>query len=243
KIAGISEKTKKIQGLLPEKMEMAKKSGPRQARTAPEFKSGFGLLQLPQAGDVTHRQGEHQGLSGALDARLGHDGLHNGLLRLAPGQDEDHLLLRRDGHAEKLPHQVCAGALGVDHRAAGGACLPGGVHHQVGGPLVGNDHDQIVGNLPFHSSFSLLFMQQIFLGGGSADAVHRHSHQNALAGHIQPQVTGRLAHQPGGPGGHAEQHGLLRGLQAQKVQHLRGGGALTQSCQHQRDPVGPEPGG
>ena len=50
-----------------------KKSGPRQARTAPEFKSGFGLLQLPQAGDVTHRQGEHQGLSGALDARLGHD--------------------------------------------------------------------------------------------------------------------------------------------------------------------------
>ncbi|CAN4026161.1 Electron transport complex protein RnfG, partial [Dysosmobacter welbionis] len=46
KIAGISEKTKKIQGLLPEKMEMAKKSGPRQARTAPEFKSGFGLLQL-----------------------------------------------------------------------------------------------------------------------------------------------------------------------------------------------------
>ena len=89
---------------------------------------------------------------------------------------------------------------GVDHRAAGGACLPGGVHHQVGGPLVGNDHDQIVGNLPFHSSFSLLFMQQIFLGGGSADAVHRHSHQNALAGHIQPQVTGRLAHQPGGPG-------------------------------------------
>lgn len=50
---------KKIQGLLPEKMEMAKKSGPRQARTAPEFKSGFGLLQLPQAGDVTHRQGEH----------------------------------------------------------------------------------------------------------------------------------------------------------------------------------------
>ena len=131
----------------------------------------------------------------------------------------------------------------MDHRAAGGACLPGGVHHQVGGPLVGNDHDQIVGNLPFHSNFSLLFMQQIFLGGGSADAVHRHSHQNALAGHIQPQVTGRLAHQPRGPGGHAEQHGLLRGLQAQKVQHLRGGGALTQGCQHQRDPVGPEPGG
>ena len=73
KIAGISEKTNKILGLLPEKMEMAKKSGPRLARTAPEFKSGFGLLQLPQAGDVTHRQGEHQGLSGALDARLGHD--------------------------------------------------------------------------------------------------------------------------------------------------------------------------
>src|SRR5699024_1352037 len=43
--------------------------------------------------------------------------------------------------------------------------------------------------------------------------------------------------------GYAEQHGLFRGLQAQKVQHLCGGGALAQSRQHQRDAFGPEPGG
>ena len=42
------------------------------------------------------------------------------------------------------------------------------------------------------------------------------------------QLPGRPPHNAPRPGGRQQQHGLLRGLQAQVIQHLRGGGALSQ---------------
>ena len=86
------------------------KAGTEQApgAAAPEgllfvwFGSGLCLVQMTQAGDVAHRNGEDHSLGGRLDAGLGHDGLHDVLLVLGAGQDKDQLPLRGDRDAENF---------------------------------------------------------------------------------------------------------------------------------------------
>ena len=122
----------------------------------------------------------------------------------------------------------------MDGGASRGAGGPGGVHHHVRMALVGDDHQQFVGNFLFHALLRLL-LQQIVSGGSAADAGHRHRHQDAPARHIQPQRLFRPPHQLGGVGRHAEQNRLLRGLQAQAVQNFGRGRAAAQGRQHQGD--------
>ena len=176
-----------------------------------------------------------------LHAGLGHHGFHDvpALLRLH--QDEHQLPLLRDGNAEELLGRLHACALGMDIGAAGGTGAAGSVHHLVGVALVRNNNQQFMCNLGLHTRLPFL-PQQIFFCRAAADAGQRHRHQNAPAGHVQPQVLLRLAHQPGVPGRNAHQHGLFRGLQPQIVQHLCCGRAMAQRRQYQRNPLGLIPG-
>ena len=81
------------------------------------FGSGLCLVQMTQAGDVAHRNGEDHSLGGRLDAGLGHDGLHDVLLVLGAGQDKDQLPLRGDRDAEKLFGQFHTCLLYTSRRA------------------------------------------------------------------------------------------------------------------------------
>ena len=112
------------------------------------FKEKLLVLQHPQARHGGDGQGEADGARARPRPGLRGDGLHDGGLLRGAGDDDDELLLVRQRDAEELLRPLRAGALGVQHRAAGRAGGARGVHHLVRVPLVGDDGYQLMFKFP-----------------------------------------------------------------------------------------------
>ena len=181
--------------------------------------------------------------------RLGHDGLHHGVLVAGRHHHEDDLPLLGNGHSKELPGILGAGALGVQNGAAVGSCAAGGPHHRVGVALIGNGHDQLIRCilhalilLHFHIRLRLRVAgNQIVHGRPPADAAQRQAHGNAGAGVGQVHGADQFLHQHllARRRHHRQHHGLLRGLQTQIAQHLIAGSPTAQRRKHHRCAEGP----
>ena len=77
-----------------------------------------------------------------MDARMLHDGAHDGGLIGAAHDDQHHFLFSRDGHPKKALGQFARRALGVHDGAAARARASRGLHHQVGPAAFRHGYDQ-----------------------------------------------------------------------------------------------------
>ncbi len=157
--------------------------------------------------------------------------LHNGSLTVVLCHHQNHFLFGGDGHIVEL-FILAAGAFPVQHRAAGGACRAGGVHHLVGAALIGHDDDQLIAIAQFGGVAGglLLAVIQICQGFSSSHAFDGDSHDDAVSRDADIHLPAHFLNEFAGFFGVRHRHDdtLFGGLDAEKIQHALYGGAVPQ---------------